>query len=236
MIWYTGNAQQKTGDWCFKDGTISFQELFHIYITHFTGRLLYIVSDCCYSGQWVYTCAEMLDNMGIPPCGHEARKRGILLKVYASCHPDQKPGDPCFSIEGVKSDKRDQRIRFCSRKQISESQTTLCADFTKLVCCRKPCDPCPAETAFKTWKWADTVHTKQKMYILLHSGVKNRKPFWQYIFLHRGDEEYVTSFEEYTDQTENPNISTWGYVLASGWGEDPPQNIKDKIRNWTTVA
>ena len=74
------------------------------------------------------------------------------------------------------------------------------------------------------------------MHILLHSGVKNRRPFWQYIFLHRGDEEYVTSFEEYTDQTENPNISTWGYVLASGWGEDPPQNIKDKIRNWTTVA
>ena len=96
MIWYTGNAQQKTGDWCFKDGTISFQELFHIYITHFTGRLLYIVSDCYYSGQWVYTCAEMLDNMGIPPCGHEARKRGILLKVYAPAIPIKNPEIPAF--------------------------------------------------------------------------------------------------------------------------------------------
>ena len=31
-------------------------------------------------------------------------------------------------------------------------------------------------------------------------------------------------------------LSDWGYVLESGQGTDTPQEIKEKIVRWTTVA
>ena len=123
LIWYTGHSEQGTGDWCFKDGTISFQEIFDLYRAHFSGRLLCIVSDCCYSGKWVHTCAETLDNMGIPPCGHKAREQGVMIKIFASCQPNQRAGDPCYSVEGVQFMEEDQCMRFTSYKQLTESQT-----------------------------------------------------------------------------------------------------------------
>ena len=46
-------------------GTISFQEAFNLYREYFSGRLLLIVSDCCYSGHWVEACAETLGSLPV---------------------------------------------------------------------------------------------------------------------------------------------------------------------------
>ena len=46
-------------------------------------------------------CAKALDRLGIPPCGHLAREQGTLVKVFASCQPDQKAAEPCYSVESV---------------------------------------------------------------------------------------------------------------------------------------
>ena len=234
IIWYTGHSEQGTGDWCFKDGTISFQEIFDLYRAHFSGRLLYIVSDCCYSGKWVHTCAETLDNMGIPPCGHKARELGLMIKIYASCQLDQRAGDPCYSVEGVKFIEEDQYMGFY-RKQLTESQTSILGNFTKLVCCKGPDDACPVESAFKNWKWADAVSGEMRRNHYIVRGKDGERPAWHVVQLSSGDEEYRAQFKAQL-ATGTINTADWGYVLASGFGKDPPQSIKDKIDRWTWVS
>ena len=228
-IIYTGHSERGTGNWCFKDGTISFQEVFDLYRRHFRGRLLTIVTDCCYSGNWVYACAEALDNMGIPPCGHKAREQGVLIKVFASCLPDQKAGDLHYSLEGVELDEN--RLIISRNKQLTDTQTTMWGDFTKLVCCREPDNPC-REGTFKNWRWQ--MSGKIRRSIRLVRGKDRGRPAWHYTLLSSGDEENVDRFKaQYA--TGTINVADWGYVLASGWGEDPPESVEDKVLSWTTV-
>ena len=83
---YTGYGEDATGNCCFRDGTIRFREMFDLYQTHFKHKLLYIISDCSYLGYWIQDMANMLDDMGTPPCGHFTRELGISLKLWSSCH------------------------------------------------------------------------------------------------------------------------------------------------------
>ena len=83
-----------TGDWCFEDGFITFRDIAQLYLRashNFKGRVLTIVSDCSYSGFWVRDCMEFLDELGVQPCGHKAREKGILIKVCASCKSNEVP-------------------------------------------------------------------------------------------------------------------------------------------------
>ena len=235
IIWYTGHSEQGTGNWCFKDGTISFQDILDLYRAHFSGRLLTIVSDCCYSGKWVHTCAETLDNMGIPPCGHKVREQGVMIRIYASCQPGQRAGDPCYSVEGLEFSEEEQCVYFLN-KQLTESQTTLKGDFTRLVCCKEPDDACPAESAFKNWKWADVVSGKMCSNHRIVRGTDRGRPAWFFIIRSSGDEEHVAQYNAQFATGDTMNLADWGYVVASGWGEDPPQSIKDKIAAWTRVS
>ena len=143
VIQYLGHSEKGTGNWCFKDGTISFQEIFNLYRKFCAGKLLSLVSDCCYSGHWVRECAKTLDSLRIPPCGHRARENGALVKVFASCQPDEEAGEPCYSIEAVKI-KDDGSIRQYA-KQLTHQKSTWFAS-TQLVCCKDPDSPCPKTT------------------------------------------------------------------------------------------
>ena len=53
------------------------------------GRVLTLVSDCHSSRDWVGQCAKFLDGQGVRRCGHSAREKGILLKVFAACRTCQ---------------------------------------------------------------------------------------------------------------------------------------------------
>ena len=232
-IWYTGHSEKGTGNWCFKDGTISFQEIFDLYQEHFSGRLLTIVSDCCYSGHWVETCAETLDNLGIPPCGHKARENGVLIKVFTSSQTHQKAGDPCYSLEGVRFNKENQCLTFWRNKQLSESQTTWWGDFTKLVCLRDPDGPCQADN-FKNWRWKDAVSDEMRRAIHHVQYTDRGGPCWLYVLLSSGNEEHVSAFLA-QHRTGTVDVADWGHVLLSDWGKDVSQDIKDQVYNWTFV-
>ena len=235
-IWYMGHSEEGTGDWCFKDGTISFQELFDLYMTHLPGRLLTIVSDCCYSGNWVHRCAETLDNkLGIRPCGHKARERGVLIKVCASCQGNQKAAEPCFSTDATHVDANSDTLKSRRNPQLTEHQTTMVADFTQLVCCREPWSLCPADDAFKNWKWYNAVSGEMRRNIHPVRGNDEGRPAWHYVLLSSGDEEHVQGFKE-QNRTGTIDVADWGYAIESGWGEDPPDNNRDKVRNWTWVC
>ena len=236
MIWYMGHSEEGTGDWCFEDGTISFQDIFDLYMTHFRGRLLHIISDCCYSGNWVHRCTETLDNkLGIPPCGHKARERGVLIKVAASCQGNQKAAEPCFSTDATYVDANSGIPMSIMDEQLTEHQTTIFADFTQLICCRDPGSPCPADDAFKNWKWDDAVSGEMHRNIHLVRGQDRGRPCWHYVLLSSGDEDHVQGFKEQL-RTGTIGVADWGYVIVSGWGEDPPHNIRDKVGSWTWVC
>ena len=60
IVYYSGYAEIRTGNWCFSDGTIQLidvKEIFE-YATDFLGNAVYplIVSDACYSGAWANKC------------------------------------------------------------------------------------------------------------------------------------------------------------------------------------
>jgi len=56
ILYYTGHGEIGTGNWCFKDGKISTQEIIDTLPdkTHYP----MIFSDACYSGHWANFCLE----------------------------------------------------------------------------------------------------------------------------------------------------------------------------------
>ena len=175
-------------------------------------------------------CAKILDQLGIPPCGHRARERGVLIKVVASCQPDQKAAGPCYSVEATKV-YADGTQR-TNAKQLTQQRPTWFDD-TQLVCCRGPDSPCPKNT-FTHLKWEDNVSG-----CLQVKSVKRKEGDaykWYYIMLNRASEEYGSTFSSQFAKDSAMCLSDWGYVLESGEGRDIPQEIQDKVRKWTRVA
>ena len=64
MLYYTGHGEVGTGNWCFKNGTISIEEIVDIMPTKWYNSMprefFYplILSDACYSGNWANWCCE----------------------------------------------------------------------------------------------------------------------------------------------------------------------------------
>ena len=171
-----------------------------------------------------------MDRLGIPPCGHRAREKGILTRVFASCQPNQKATEPCYSVESVAVE--DDGTSIFQAKELTQ-QRSAWFDGTQLVCCRAPDSPCRRNT-FQHLKWEDGVDGKfDKHWIKRKEGGAYK---WYYIMLHRAGDEYAAAFSAQFKRDPALQLSDWGYVLESGQGTDIPQKIKEKVRDWTTVA
>ena len=172
MIWYTGHGYKGTGDWSFRNGRIKFKTIFKLYMDCFHGKLLYIITDTCYSGQWVLRLAEKLDSLSIPPCGHHARDHDIRIKIFASCGPDETAGDLKFMKHQVTNREVDGRTTFLVHKKVlrteeneftpETSQTSCYLDSTEIACFRHPTVPCNRGrmSIRQNWKWGDLRHMK----------------------------------------------------------------------------
>ena len=175
-------------------------------------------------------CAKTLDSLHIPPCGHRARENGTLVKVFASCQPDQEAAEPGYSVEAVVVED-DGSITY-GGKQLSQQRSTW-FDSTQLACCKGPDSPCP-QTTFQHLKWEDAVDRLwSKRGINTKEGGRDK---WYYIMLHRAGEAYRQTFQSQFNKDPSLQLSDWGYVLESGEGENIPKEIKDKVSNWTAVA
>ena len=227
---YIGNSEKYTGNWCFKDGTISFQDIFHLFRRTCPNKVVDIVSDCSYSEQWVRECAKTLDSLQIAPCGHRVRENGAMVKVFASCQPDQEAAEPCYSIEAVKV--MEDGSMAASSKALTQ-QKSMFFDSTRLVCCRAPDSPCP-QTIFQHLTWENAVDKSWNPWLVTRrEGGKN---MWYYLLLHRPGDDYLQQFRSQLSRDPNSlRLSDWGYVLESGEGKNPPQQVKDKVRNWISV-
>ena len=234
LIWYTGHGEKGTGNWCFKDGVITFEEVFDLYKRHFRGKLLYLICDCSYAGHWIQRCGETLDSMGIGACGHQARQNGILMKIATSCKPDQTAIDTCYTNYGV-SPYSDGRLGFFMGKDIGLTQTALFMDFTRARCFSKPEDSCRLGRIPFTikWNWKQLTHEDKKARLndrlFTVRGRDRGRKVWHFVIV---IEHQLEEFEAAV-RTGTVDVADYGHVVASGWGEDPPAETK---KLWTTYG
>ena len=237
-IYYSGYGEEGTGNWCFMDGNISFQDIFTLYKKYLKERLLYIFSDCSYSGQWVVDCAKCLDEMGIGACGHEAIKHGILIKVFSTCQPSQKATLGSYvGQKGIYFNETDCSIWIHYGKNLSDSQTTYGLDFTRIKCLQLdgPTAPCrlPDIPAKCSWKWKDTIALKYdnrpSSLIYTVRGTDRGRKAWHVVLVER---ELIDDFREKVS-TGTIDVAKYGYVIKSGWGKDPPDDVLNNIKKYS---
>ena len=239
LIYYTGHGQEGTGNWCFKDGFITFEEIFDLYKRHFRGKLLYLLCDCCYSGQWIQRCGEALDSMSIGACGHQARKHDILIKISTACLPSETAWDTHYSSQGVTL-RSDGRLIFYTGKDIGKDikkdigtihykQTTLFMDFTKARCYSKTEDSCrlPSIPLITRWSWKElTSEDKKKDHLLEYivRGKNKERQCWHAVIV---VDSKLKKFKAAMG-SRYFDVADYGHVIFSGWGKDPPEKT-DKL-------
>ena len=198
-----------------------------LYNEIFRGRVLTIVSDCSYSGNWVRTCCEYLGEQGMKPCGHSVREEGLLLKMYTSCKPGEIAATPCFSVQAVANDKNTGELAFKTTKELRDMQHSYGFDFTKVVCDKKIEEQCALSPETGTW-----LMRIQGTRLFLVNGSDHGRRAWHYVIL-VDDEDIIKEFKEKT-QGENAgkftiSLTEYGQVVKSGWGEYPPNDVKDEM-------
>lgn len=221
-VWYIGPGQLGTGNWCFRDnGFVSFRDVFAIYKENFAGKALSLVLDCPYAGCWPLAFVELFDDLGIPACGHKLREQGIMIKFFASCGERQVPSELLFSLRAIAPD--DNHIWYKMSK-ISDFQQPKSINFTKITCLSKPYDSCKVSSRMK---WKDMMEKDRSKRLVLVHGKDKGQAAWHYVLL-RDANETLKEFNEKI-ATGTINVARYGEILASGWGEDPPPEIKGSL-------
>ena len=151
--------------------------------------------------------------------------------MFASCQADQKATEPCYSVEGVEL-ADDGTLLSNIRKKASEKQSFCGTDFTQLVCLRGPDESCLSAEALKNWTWQDAVGGGLRSRVYTVRGKVRGRQAWYLVLLSKKSEEYK---EQFLEKVESGTAANWGYIIESGLGEDPPQNIKDKVSNWMDI-
>jgi hypothetical protein len=220
-IWYTGHGEKDTGNWCFKDGVITFHEIFDLYMKHFKGKRLYIVSDCSYSGNWIKMCVKKLDDLGIPSCGHHTRQHGILLDVFTSCGADEEATALTYVNEAVKYSPPDDGIIHTQLKKLSSGQTGQPGFFTRIFCGKPSNESCEVD---ETCTWEDKMFDNSRRVFLVRGKDKGREA-WHFVLV---DEDKIDAFHKKI-ASGTIDVADYGQVIRSGWGKDPSEEIIRKI-------
>ncbi len=171
---------------------------------------------------------EFLDEQGVQPCGHSAAKKGIFLKVLASCNTYEKVATSCYFLRGVSNDKNTNRMMFHDLK-LRPEQHTCGYDFTLYRCKEEnPEEPCTYSPGYTWHKYSQA----QRIYVM--RGTDKGRPVWHYVLL-VDDDKTIDRFKELTQGEhagENSvNGNDFGQVLKSGWGKDPPDDVKQWIKD-----
>ena len=216
IIFYTGNGEKNTGNWCFKDGVITFQEIFGIYMAQFLGKRLTINTDCSYSGNWIKDCAKQLDNLKIPSCGHHTRSRNILLNVWTSCDMDQEATALCYVTEAINNDER-KKVVTDFHTVLSSGQKTRLGDFRQLNCGNADDQKCGLDD-ISTITWKDRMFHKPELVKLVKK--------WYYVLI---DEDKLEDFKAEAGGTQMFKVTSYGKILYQGFGEKPPEEVNHQL-------
>ena len=225
VIHYYGNGKRNTGDWCFRDGYITFRDIASLYMKHSRGRTLTLVPDCHSSGHWVSECAKFLDEQGVKPCRHSATEKGILLKISAACKTGQDAADLCYTTQGMRL-KDDGYVYYRAHKKLSAQQKTCGVNFTINRCGRKMEEEC---TIAPDSTWSTAAEVIRDRIFLLCRHIQSH-PAWYYILL----DDDAEKTRDFIDKIQGDNVGKYkvnmedyGTILKCGLGADPPQDAKD---------
>ena len=224
MLHYYGNGRRNTGDWCFRDGFITFRDIADLYMKYSRGRVLTIVPDCHSSGRWVSECTKFLDEQGVKPCGHSAKEKGILLKVSAACRTGQDTAELCYTTRSMELGD-DGYVYHLTGKELSVQQDTFGVDFTTMRCKKEEKEECSIAPNF-TWSTAREV-ILGRAFIL--RGKDRGRPSWQYVLLDDDAEKIKNFNHKIMEESFTIDARDYGTILRSGWGKDPSQEDKDWI-------
>ena len=231
ILHYIGHGRRNTGDWCFQDGYITFTDLAQLYLQLLRGRVLTIVTDCSHSGSWVKQCMAFLDQQGVGPCGHSARDKGILIKVFASCLSHQVPRKLVYSVYGSRNDKNTGHMTSTRcydsidlGAKVAEDQYACGIDSTEVRCGQKSIDDecqCLPGATWQRWSASNRISIVR--------GRDGGRKAWHMTLL-VDDDATILQFVEKT-QGENRgkldiNVTDYGVVLKSGSGEGPSEEEK----------
>ena len=214
---FTGNW------WCHGfESPIDFSDISQIYMRSFRPKILTIVPDCSYSGNWVFDCARFLDKEGIPACGHKVREKNYLIKVFASCRANQVARAGWFATHGVRNGD-DGVLGFgCN---FLEGQRPISIDFSMLTCLMDVDDVAKCK-ATPSWKWEERVQqSSSHLYLVRGSDKHKQRPAWHYVLVYKSR---LSSFLCKT-QGGSLDVAQYGIVLESGWGTEPPNPIRHLI-------
>ncbi|XP_019856607.1 PREDICTED: uncharacterized protein LOC109585103 [Amphimedon queenslandica] len=221
VIWYTGHGERGTGNWCFKDGIISFDDIFNLYCSHYMGSSLTIVSDCSYSGQWINDWARKLDEFNIPACGHHARRNKFLIKIIASCQHDEEATALSFISEGVDFDEDEKGLMHCHDGKVLESgQRCFGIDF-RVICCGKGRDEtCEIDSSCSSkFTWTQCISGSSELIYIVTGKSKEHENVWHCLLL---DKKKLDVFKGAVSTAETIDVSSYGEILHSGIGNKPP--------------
>ena len=77
---------------------------------------------------------EFLDEQGVQPCGHKAREKGTIIKVFTSSQSTEIPTKYSFCVSGLSNDKDRGTLVFHSIRRQLKTQKMDYVDSSKLRC------------------------------------------------------------------------------------------------------
>ena len=234
MIYYTGWGEEGTGNWCFKDGVISLNDILSLYDKYLKDRLLVIYADCSYSGQWVLDYANALDEMGIEACGHQMRKQKKFLKIFTSCQPNQTADARTYVTKALNFSEEDDSLWVYTNLKLSDSQTTYGCNFSNIQCVNPagPEAPCQLSKIPNkcSWNWKDIVDPEYKnrpsSRVFTVRGTDRGRKAWYIVLV---EKDLLESFQE-TINSKTIDLEKFGYIIKSGYGKDPPNDLINNIK------
>ena len=224
-----------TGNWCFKDGIISMEDIIQLYQQHFNGRLLTIVSDCCYAGQWVYRLADMLENLKIGACGHQATKAGLALKIISACQHNETAFDTMYAKECVYVEPTNNLMVFTFQaieiKQCGRFQTPAAIDTTHITCfsdqdekqCRLDQIPQRAQWSWRDLMKGDDRNKRLQLRLFKVWGRKEHQPYWYFVIIF---DDKFEDFCQVAKSNRDYDPGLYGHIVFSGYGKVPPPEIE----------
>ena len=167
------------------------------------------------------------------PCGHKARDKGILLKVYTSCLSNQIPKKLAYSIYGCSNENGTGSLAFylsptiSLNAQIADAQHIHGRNFARVRCGQKSIDKeCLCLPSASWYRW----NTLQKIYVIKNTG-DGRK--WWHIVLVKDDDLILQFLEKVRDPNASTNVWDYCFVLKSKWGEEPTdEERKSTLQNY----
>ena len=151
--------------------------------------------------------------------------------MFASCRSNQVPYRLLYSIRGCANDKNNGNFFIRPNGfEVVQAQFITSITSTYISCENKSITEQCTQKPGCTWHKRSASDRIFKV-----RGEDHGRPAWHYVLL-VDDQDTIDKFKALT-QGENAgkntlNVSDYGQVLKSGWGEEPPNDVKEWIENY----